>query len=521
MSAKLHLIILGACLAVILATGSALIVAQWILAKERMLTELQTRAKILSANAVAAVAFRSVEDAEDILRSIAADPDNNAAVIFEPSGREFARFVHPRSGAVIAPPAGPGAIEHRFTSRDLTVWLPMQSADGRPMGTLALQRALTPLYATIVLFAGITMAVMMCASLLALVLSHLLQRLVADPVLALARAANQVTATQDFSARVPEDSPDELGQLARAFNLMFSAVQAGQLQAAELNEKLRAHAAELEHRVEQRTAELRRAYAELETFSYSVSHDLRSPLRSIGSFTELLIQDAGAKLGPEATDYSRRILAAVARMNRLIEGLLEFSRAGKRELRIEPLDLASLARSVVADLTTDPRLKKAEVLVEALSPCAGDATLVREVLMNLLGNALKYSRDRDPAIVSLSETGPPGDAMATYVVKDNGAGFDMKHASRLFRVFERLHDGRRFEGTGIGLATSKRIIERHGGTIWAEAAPDQGAQFFFTLPRSAAAAAAVPRMDIGATPPPSGRAVEMLRAAETPGPMAG
>ncbi len=245
--------------------------------------------------------------------------------------------------------------------------------------------------------------------------------------------------------------------------------------------RLRVKNAQLEERVHERTAELEFVNKELEAFAYSVSHDLRTPLRAVRGFAELLV---GRADGFSAED--RRCLEMVHRgaceMDQLIDSLLAFSRVGHKAPERRPIDLERLARDVFEDLSGDRRGRAVEFTVRSLPAASGDPVLVRQVLVNLIANALKFTRPRDPARVEVGATAPAGGGAVVYFVRDNGVGFDMKHADRLFGVFQRLYHAQEFEGTGVGLAMVRRIVERHGGQIWAEAAEDKGATFFFTLP---------------------------------------
>jgi signal transduction histidine kinase len=238
----------------------------------------------------------------------------------------------------------------------------------------------------------------------------------------------------------------------------------------------------LEKRVRERTAELEAANKELEAFCYSVSHDLRTPLRAISGFAEILHQRHGNALPPEAGRYLELIRRGASEMGQLISDLLAFSRFTRQAPSRQNVDLAQLCRDVRRDLAGEHHGRRVEWIIPALPAARGDPALLRQVVVNLLSNALKFTRPRRPAVIEVGVAPRKAGVDPVYFVRDNGVGFDGQDASRLFGVFQRLHTGRDFEGTGVGLATVRRIIERHGGRIWAESAPDAGATFFFTLP---------------------------------------
>jgi hypothetical protein len=236
---------------------------------------------------------------------------------------------------------------------------------------------------------------------------------------------------------------------------------------------------ELEERVKQRTAALEATNSELEAFSYSVSHDLRAPLRHIGGFANLLDEDSGPRLGESGQRFLKVIRDAATQMGRLIDDLLLFSRMGRVDMRRESVDMGALAREAVAEVERGAPQQPFEWRIGELPRADGDRALLKQVWLNLLSNAAKYSRNREPSVITVE--GSVQDGEASYCVRDNGAGFDMKYAAKLFGVFQRLHRPEEFEGTGIGLANVRRIVVRHGGRTWAESEPDRGASFYFTL----------------------------------------
>lgn len=236
---------------------------------------------------------------------------------------------------------------------------------------------------------------------------------------------------------------------------------------------------ELERRVAERTAQLEAVNKELEAFSYSVSHDLRAPLRSIDGFSKALLEDCAPVLGQQGQDYLRRIRVSAQHMGQLIDDLLNLAKVARTELVRETIDLSTAARAIVADLQKASPQRGAHFIIAEALIANGDRRLLRLVLENLLNNAWKFTSKKSHARIEVGLADCGSDH--AYFVRDNGVGFDMVYADKLFSAFQRLHSPADFPGTGVGLATVQRIIRRHGGRIWTEAAPEEGATFFFTV----------------------------------------
>jgi light-regulated signal transduction histidine kinase (bacteriophytochrome) len=250
-------------------------------------------------------------------------------------------------------------------------------------------------------------------------------------------------------------------------------------------ERIRASAAlaelnlQLEQRVRDRTTQLEAMNKELEAFSYSVSHDLRAPLRSIRGFSEVLMESYAQCLDAEGRDYLKRVCASGRHMERLVEDLLKLSRLGRTELQHEIISISQLVQSAAEELARAHPDRRVDWRIAPGLTAFGDSRLLRVMLDNLLQNAWKFSARKEVAVI---EFGRLEGAVPTFYVRDNGAGFDMQYAGKLFGVFQRLHPASEFAGTGIGLATVQRIIARHGGRVWAEGRVGEGATFYFTLP---------------------------------------
>ena len=277
----------------------------------------------------------------------------------------------------------------------------------------------------------------------------------------------------------------ELEDLAHHLKQTEAALRASEADLRRAAGELRQLNEQLEERVRQRTAELEATLKELEAFSYSVSHDLRAPLRAIGGFSNILLNEYSPQLPREAQRYLQMAVDNVREMSQLVDDLLAFSRTGREPLHKQTVDLKAIAQQSLDALQVEHAGRPVETVLGNLPACKADPVLLKQVFVNLLGNALKFTRDRNPAIIEVGCSRTNGEDV--YFVKDNGVGFDMRYADKLFGVFQRLHSAQEYEGTGVGLAIAQRIVVRHGGRMWAEGRVGCGATFYFTLEGFAAA----------------------------------
>jgi signal transduction histidine kinase len=236
----------------------------------------------------------------------------------------------------------------------------------------------------------------------------------------------------------------------------------------------------LEQKIIERTAQLEAANKEMESFSYSVSHDLRAPLRAINGFTQILVEDYQDQLDPEAVGILNEIVGNSSRMGQLIDNLLEFARFGKHTPSMVSINITEMVESIVAGLQKENSERRVSITIHPLENITGDKNMLKQVFINLISNAFKYTGKKEEAIIEIGSY--ENDKQTVYYVKDNGAGFDMKYYDKLYGVFQRLHSSNEFEGTGVGLAIIQRIINKHSGSAWAEGVVDSGACFYISLP---------------------------------------
>ena len=468
-----------------------------------VLANLGTQAELLGQTTASALAFDDVTVATENLALLRLQPRVQAAAVYTARGQRFATYVRP--GVPLGAPDLPQVDGEVVSGRQVELFRRIVSG-GEIVGTVYL-RADYEFFDRLLDYLGIAVAVTLLAMLVAYLMSAWLQRIVTRPLLSVAGIAREVIDRNDFSRRAAKLSNDEVGVLVDSFNGMLTEIErrTGELQVT--NTELERQVAErdraeqeivklnsqLEDRVRDRTAQLEVANQELEAFAYSVSHDLRAPLRAIDGFSQALVDDFPTEAPEEARRYVTRIRLATARMGQLIEGLLNLSRVSRGAMERADVDLSEIARQFVAELQQREPERQVDVSIWDDVHAEGDPRLLRAVLENLIGNAWKFSARAERPRIEIGALRVRGNR--TYFVRDNGAGFDMRFANNLFQPFQRLHATQEFSGTGIGLATVKRIVKRHGGKIWADAEVGKGAAFYFTLTPGEEIARTAPQRD--------------------------
>ncbi len=464
----------------LLMAGSAFVMYDRYAYRDNLVHQATLLARVVASHSANAVAYGDVYDARKNLQSFGIDPSLYSACIKNESGQVIAMYLR----GYYQPPEdmdsvitgveclADGNFISRFQNGYLDLIQPVLWDDSQKIGQLHLRVSLEALDDRFIAFSVVMLLIVMLVGMISIVLSSKVQSFISAPLLMLAQIANTINRFKDYSLRARTDRHDELGQLVQAFN--------GMLDTIELQNRALLHANEhLEEKVQQRTSELRAINTELEAFTYSVSHDLRSPLRSVDGFSAALLEDCDDRLDTTAKNYIARIRAASQRMGTLIDSLLHLSRVSRQDMRYATVNLTELADKIVDDLRANNPNREVKFIRPNNLLARGDNDLLTVVLENLLNNAWKYTGKVEKPLVELGVHDRSGDTV--YFVRDNGAGFDMAYVDKLFGAFQRLHSDHEFHGLGVGLATVARIVHRHDGEIWAEAQVDQGATFYFTL----------------------------------------
>jgi signal transduction histidine kinase len=482
LSRKLLIVVVATTLVALLFTGGAMVVYDMRTFERSAMRDLVTQADIVARASMPALTFDDARAANDTLALLKADPDILSAALYTPRGTIFAAY--PEDSPAV--PSLPEADSARGDGHELVVFKRVVDRN-QILGTVYV-RAHYGLYDRITTYLAILGTVMIGSLGIAVGMSMWLNRAVTRPITAIREVAHRISETRDYSLRAQKTTTDEVGDLADGFNDMLAEITRRAATLEESNQQLaRAEQAlqqlntELEQRVARRTAELEAANKEMETFSYTESHDLRAPVRANVGFSQILREDHGDQLDAEGQRKLGIISDEAKRMGLLIDDLLAFSRLGRQSVEPIELDMTDMARRMFERIKSQNGGSRAELKLGPLPSVVGDRALLDQVWANLVGNAIKYSGKREQPVVEIGAVSDEREHI--YYVRDNGAGFDPRYKHKLFGVFQRLHDASEFSGTGVGLALVQRIVLRHHGRVWAEGKPDQGASFYFALPR--------------------------------------
>jgi Bacteriophytochrome (light-regulated signal transduction histidine kinase) len=449
---------------------TAFFIYEYYNSRKNTLNKVAAIGQIIATNSTAALAFDNKEDATEILMALKAEPHVEMAVLFNEEGKLFC--LYRRDSTLPLPALAPLPAGHLFKGSILELATPVMLSNHR-LGTLYLRSNMGAMHERFQLYASIVIVVMALSFVLSLALVRLLTRSISDSILSLSKTASIISQQHDYSVRANKLGDDEMGGLTDAFNHMLDTIQTQ-------NRTLRQFARTLEQKVQQRTAELQYANKELESFTYSVSHDLRAPLRAIIGYTAILEEDYSHNLDDEGKRITSVIKNNTLKMGQLIDDLLAFSRMTRQEVTREPVDMSALVQEVKNSLACQYDYGKVEWQIMPLRPAQANRRLIQQVWMNLIANALKYSSKKEKAFIQIG--GYQQEGKLVYFVKDNGVGFNQQYGHKLFKIFQRLHSMEEFEGTGVGLALVHKIVARHGGEVWAEAEENKGAAFYFSLP---------------------------------------
>ncbi len=460
-----------------------------------LVARLGTEARIVGLNSAAALLFDDAPAAEQVLGALRTHPQVVSAAIYADDGRPFATYQSNLSTAVPSTVSS-SLVGTQAFGRDRVTIVQEIEFKGKHVGYVALEADLREMYERGYRYAGIVLVVLIVAGLSALILVSRLQRVVTRPIFELVATVRRIAEEKDYAVRAPVRGHDEIGLLVGSFNDMLARIQERDAQVRAARDQLeqrvadRTHALKLEvaerSRAQEALAmqaeELARSNAELEQFAYVASHDLQEPLRMVASYTQLLEETEGERLTPASRKYVQYAVDGATRMRGLINDLLAYSRVARAERAVEVVDCNAVMRQVLLDLEVAIDQSGVAILCDPLPTVRGDASQLAQLFQNLIANAIKFRRGELPRI---DVTVDSHDGMARFAVRDNGIGIDPKYAEKVFVIFQRLHSRATYPGTGIGLAICKRIVERHGGSIWLESQPGQGATFYFTIPHLA------------------------------------
>jgi signal transduction histidine kinase len=440
--------------------------------KVSLVRTLSAEARVVGANSLPALQQNDRETAGKTIEALARSQDILGAAIFDAKGHVVAEYGRRYLPAQLPPMDAAAATSSWSSGRHVLVAVPILD-HGQRVGTVLISAVLLELQLRARQYLLIALSILLVSGLTALAATRRLRRALTAPIIALAEMSREVSGKRDYSLRAPPvDDVEETAILVDAFNGMLEQIE-------QRDSALQRARDELDARVKERTAKLEAANRELEAFSSTVAHDLRGPLDSVGNLVYLLQRRYSTQMDAHGREMLESLEISSRRMTKLIEDLLDLSRSSYAAMERQTVDLSRIAVSIAEELRQAEPDRHVEFVVAPGAVALADPTLIRVALGNLLRNAWKYTSRREQARIEFGFEQVRG--QFAYFVRDNGAGFNPELAGRLFQPFQRLHPQSEFHGTGIGLASVHRIIVRHGGQVWAESVPGEGATFYFSL----------------------------------------
>ena len=454
---------------------------------------VQSAAEIVATNSAAPLEFNDSRAGKENLQALRANAHIVSAAIYTRDGKVFATYLASDNLTVPDKPGKEGGVTENGY---LKLFYPI-ILNKEKLGTLFIQSDEKEMYSHLKLYGVIVLLVLLGSLFVSYLLSSKLQAMISDPILHLTETANQVALGKNYSMRVSKHNVEnnELGVLVERFNEMLGHIQERDTALHKINEELddrvKERTKELQHEIDERkkieeklhhfTIELKRSNQDLNDFASIASHDLKEPLRKVITFGDRLKDHCEAFFDDRARDYMSRMQNALGRMQGLIDSLLQLSRIATKAQPFTTVDLNQVAKEVLEDLEILLKNSEGEVKLGELPTVDADELQMRQLLQNLIANALKFKKETVPPVVALTAKNLNG-RMWEIRVEDNGIGFEQQYAERIFKPFERLHGRTKFEGSGVGLAICQKIVLRHNGTIRAESELDKGTTFIITLP---------------------------------------
>ena len=513
---KLILVITITCVFTFTIAGAVLAAFQYLYARAEMVDNIQTQTKMIAFNSNIAVAFNDKQDAQEVLKAMEVEPTIQLACIHDRDQKVLAQFSRddtPLSAELLTVADEDGyhfGKDYLMVSRGINL-------DGERIGTVTVWSSLEPLGQLFWRNVLTILVVLGLASLIGYLVAHRVQAFISNPILSLAKVAQEVSEEREYTTRAIKQGNDEVGILIDAFNQMLEQIHQRDLALVNANEQLEVRVqertAELSHTNEQLTAEilqrkraeqaqealnedlkqtvlaLRRSNMELRDFTYVTAHDLKSPLRAIGTLTDWIASDYSEHFDPQGREHMALIKGRVSRMNELIDSILRYAEIGRSKRQCQCVDIHSLLRTVQKGLDCPGHIRI--VLHEDLPQVMCDRILLGQVFKNLLTNAIRYM-DKQEGCIEIGVI-PRQDDWEFYV-RDNGPGIDSRYHDKIFKMFQTLNPRDELESTGIGLAIVKKIVELYGGRVWVASEMGEGSTFYFTLPKENANVDRLPQL---------------------------